>query len=227
MADARTFSSSMPRPSSQTSRTTVPPADFADTVTVARGGFPRGDPLFRRLAAVVDRVDEQVLERVGDAVQNLLVELDILTDEVQADVLAGGAGDVAHQPWERRDDPADRHHRKTHRAVAHDTKPATGVLDEFSQLVARGVQLLTNRDDAVHRELGFFRQLRPGGGERLAKGAQPTVLLGDERDDLDGVLLDAPGVEFRLADDVEQVVHPLRRDAHAVEGALAAVQAER
>jgi hypothetical protein len=62
------------------------------------GGLTRRNPLGRRLATMVDGVDHEVLQRVGDAVEHLLVELDVLPDEHQAHVLAGGGGDITDDP---------------------------------------------------------------------------------------------------------------------------------
>src|SRR5439155_24028008 len=76
-------------------------------------------PLGRTLGAVVDRVGDQVLEGVGDALQDAGVQLDVLSLELQADVLAGRRGHLAHQLREARDDAPYRDHRQAHGTLAH------------------------------------------------------------------------------------------------------------
>src|SRR5205823_4398906 len=79
----------------------------------------RRAPIGGRLAAVVDRIDDEVLESVGDAVEDLLVELDVFTGHLDADLLARGRRDVTRDTWQGREDAAHRHHREAHRAVTH------------------------------------------------------------------------------------------------------------
>ena len=136
-----------------------------------------GNPLLRCLAAMVDGVDHQVLECVGDAVQHLLVELDILTDQVQAHVLAGGACDVADQPREGRDHTADRHHGKPHRAVANKGEPTPRVLYELAQLVSRTLHLIGHRHHLIHGGLDLAWQAHAVCGNRVAQRTQPSLLV--------------------------------------------------
>ena len=106
--------------------TTVEPGlARARAVTVARRGLPAADALLGRLAAVVDGVGDEVAQRVGDAVEDADVELDVGADGHELDVLAGRGGDLAHERGEAGDDAAHRHHREAHRAVADAREPLT------------------------------------------------------------------------------------------------------
>ena len=140
---------------------------------------------------------------------------------IQPNVLAGRAGDVAHESRERGDDAAHRHHRQAHRAVAHECQPAARIFDELAQLVARALHLVGHRHDVVDRGLDVERQRGPVRRDRIAQRAQPALLLGRQRDDPLGVLFDPACVEFGFADDVEQVVHALRCHPHRVDRAFA------
>ena len=57
-----------------------------------------GNALLGRLDAVVHGVAERVHERIGDAVDDDLVELGILARQHELDVLARLGGHVTHQP---------------------------------------------------------------------------------------------------------------------------------
>ena len=111
-------------------------------------GAPGGPPVVGGLAAVVDGVGHEVLERVGDAVEHAGVQLDVLALEDQGDVLAGRRGDLTHELGEGGDDPADRHHRQAHGAVAHAGELVLGVLDAAAQLAGGRGQLVPERHQA-------------------------------------------------------------------------------
>jgi hypothetical protein len=97
---------------------------------------------------VVDGVGDEVLESVGDAVQHLLVELDVVTDELEPDVLAGRGGDLTAEPREAGENAVQRHHRQPHRLVAHLVDAAVVALDQLAHLRRRGLQLVAERQQA-------------------------------------------------------------------------------
>ena len=85
---ARIRSRSMPRPSSATRSATV----FRSRASPRAGCGPRPAcpprPLLRRLDAVIDRVAQQVQQRVADLVEHRAIELDLLALDVEPDPLA-------------------------------------------------------------------------------------------------------------------------------------------
>ena len=200
----------------------MPPAALADTVTVARGDLSGRDPVLGGLATVIDRVDHEVLQRIGDTVEHLLVELDVLSYEIEPHVLAGRARDIAHQPREGGDHPTHRHHRQAHRAVAHQGEPTTRVFDQRAQLMPRLLHLVGHGHDVVDGIFDVARQTRTTRCHRVAQRPQPTLLVGGKRNNPFGVLLDSARVELSLTDHVEQVVNPLRGDPHRVDRAFVA-----
>ena len=75
---------SMPRPSSRTVMTTLPPAWRAEISSVPVVGLAGRVALLRRLEAVVERVADEVHERVAERVDDGAVELGVLADELAA-----------------------------------------------------------------------------------------------------------------------------------------------
>ena len=77
-----------PRPSSRTSMTIEPPWCEAASVIVPCSGLPLASALGRQLDAVVAAVAHQVGQRVGDLLDQALVELGGLALRHQLDLLA-------------------------------------------------------------------------------------------------------------------------------------------
>src|SRR6185369_2933471 len=73
-------------------------------------GLAGSRPLLRQLTAVVDRVDDEVLESIRDAVEDLLVQLDVFAHQDQLRLFAGLRSDVADDARKTRNDAANRHH---------------------------------------------------------------------------------------------------------------------
>ncbi len=109
---------------------------------------------------MVDGVDDQVLERLGDAVQDLLVDLDVLTGGLQPDHLSGPLRHITHDPGERGEGAPDRHHRKAHGPVADLRHAAPVVLDQLAQPPDSGRHLRPGPDQPVQRERHVGRQRR-------------------------------------------------------------------
>ena len=61
----------------------------------------RRTPLFAALDAVIDRVAHQVQERLGEAIENRAVELELDAHELHLHPLAGPLGDLAGNARER------------------------------------------------------------------------------------------------------------------------------
>ena len=109
-----TRAGSMPRPSSATVMTTLPPACSAEISSVPVGRLARGLALLGAFEAVVERVADEVHERVAERVDDGAVELGVLADELQLDLLAELGREVAHEPREAQEDGLDRDHPHLH-----------------------------------------------------------------------------------------------------------------
>ncbi len=157
-----------------------------------------------------------MLERLGDAIQDLLVDLHVLTGRLQPDDLAGPKCHVAHDPREGREGAPDRHHRQAHRPVPDLRHAASVVLDELPQTPHSRRHLRAGADQAVQREGDIGRQRRRRAQTGLAQRLRPTGLLGGEAQQVTGGLLDAARAEVGLADDVQQLVHLVGGDPHRV-----------
>ena len=79
----------------------------------------RGEAVGRRLDAVVDRVADDVQQRVADQLDHLAVELDLAVLELDEDLLAELGRKVAHQPREGREQALDAAHAGAGDRVAH------------------------------------------------------------------------------------------------------------
>ena len=66
----------------------------------------------RRLDAVIDGVANQVNQRLGDLLDDFLVELGLAAANRELDFLAERAGEVAHRARERVEHRRDRQHRQ-------------------------------------------------------------------------------------------------------------------
>ncbi len=77
---------------------------------LARHGLSGRRPHGGQLDAVVERVTQQVDQRVAQGFQNLLVDLGVGAFQPQGNLLARLALEVAHGPGERREERLDRQH---------------------------------------------------------------------------------------------------------------------
>ena len=125
---------SMPRPSSRTSMTTLPPAWRAAIVERAGPRLAGGDALVRRLEAVVERVADEVDERIAERVDDGAVELGVAADQLELDLLAELGREVADQAREAHEDDVDRDHPDLHDHRLQRLRAAGQVLDRVLQL---------------------------------------------------------------------------------------------
>ena len=88
LARASTRLRSMPRPSSLTRITTAERSRAALSTRRPISRLPRRDALRRRFDAMVDRVAQQVHDRVADLVEHRAIELDLLALDDELDLLA-------------------------------------------------------------------------------------------------------------------------------------------
>ncbi len=137
----------MPGPSSATEMTTVEPAARAETRTVARPVRPAARRSSGGLAAVVDRVGDQVLEASATPSSTRVSSSTSSPSRTSTTSLPVAADDLAHELGEGGNDPARGHHRQAHRAVADAGEPVLGVLDAAAQLAGRRGQLVAERDE--------------------------------------------------------------------------------
>ena len=79
----------------------------------------RGQANLRSLQAVIEAVANNVNQRVGQRLDDVLVGFGLLAFEHQLNFLAEFARDVAHQAREALEDKRDRHHADLHDGVLH------------------------------------------------------------------------------------------------------------
>ena len=77
-------------------------------------GFATLDALFGRFDAVIDRVANQVRERIADGLDDRLVHVDVFAADVQRNGLAHLVGQIANDTFELVEDDADRLHACRH-----------------------------------------------------------------------------------------------------------------
>ena len=220
IAFARTRSSSMPLPSSVTSRTTVPPDAAGRDLDRARALLALGPALVGGLAAVVDGVGDEVLERVGDPVENLLVQLDVLADQLSRTSLPVARGDVVDDPRQAGEHPPYGDHRQAHGVVADPGDLAQVTLDQLAQRPRRVAHAVVGLGQPVQRERRLLAQQRRV--DAVAQHLGPAGVVGAAAHQLGGGLLDAARAQLGLADDVEQAVHLLARHPDRVAAGAAA-----
>ena len=162
---------------------------------------------------MVDRVDDEMLEGIRDAVEDLLVQLDVLADEDQLRLLTGVGRNVADDARKTGDDATDGHHRQAHRTVANLGQPTVCAIDQLAQIAGCVQELVTDAEQPVECE-GSFSVERADTG--LAQHAQPFRLFAREHVELRACALHPASVELRLAHDVEQLVDLVRGDAHGI-----------
>ena len=109
-ATSRTRSSSIPAPSSSTTIWTWLPLCSADSRTRPDARLARARARLGRLDRVVDRVADEVHERVGEVLDDELVELDVAAGHLEVDLLPHLAGDLPDHPRELVEDLLERDH---------------------------------------------------------------------------------------------------------------------
>ena len=113
--------------------TTLPPAWRAEISSVAGLGLAGREALVRRLEAVVERVADEVHERVAERVDDGAVELGVLAGEHQLDLLAELRGEVADEPREAQEDRLDRDHPHLHHHRLQRLRAARQVLHRLAE----------------------------------------------------------------------------------------------
>ncbi len=91
---------------------------------------------------MVDSVSDQVQKGLADLVEDRLVQLGLLTFELQAHLLAVGKREVAHQALEALEHALHRQHAHLHDGLAQ----IVGALDDQLARLAEGAQKLPVRD---------------------------------------------------------------------------------
>ena len=94
----------------------------------AGGGLAGRLAVGGRLEAVVERVAHEVHERIADRVDDGAVELGVLADELELDVLAELAREVADEPREAQEDGLDGDHADLHHDRLQGVRAAREVL---------------------------------------------------------------------------------------------------
>ena len=133
----RPCAGSMPRPSSRTEMTTLPPAWRAEISSVPVAGLPAATRSAGRLEAVVERVADEVHERVAERVDDGAVELGVLADELELDLLVELGREVAHEAREAQEDGLDGDHPDLHDHLLQGLRGAGEVLHRLGEARAR------------------------------------------------------------------------------------------
>ena len=169
-AAARRASSSTPRPSSETSMTTVEPAARAATVTVARPGLPAacraadGSQPWSIALVTRWRSESATASRTRESSSTSWPESTSCTSVASAALPA-----ISRTSWGKpADHPAERHHGQPHRAVADGCDPGLGVVGEGQQVTHRCALLVADRHHGVqagqHRPRAAPRRRAPRAG---------------------------------------------------------------
>ena len=87
-------------------------------------GFASGDAFLRHFQTVIQRVANQMNQRVTDFLEDGLVKLGTLTVELQVDLLAERVAGIPHQAREATEGETDRQHADRHDAFLQLTRIA-------------------------------------------------------------------------------------------------------
>ena len=107
---------SMPAPSSLISMLTWPPSWKARSVKVPSAGFPCRDADFGRFDAVVDRIADDVGQRILDRLEDRLVQLGVAALQLEPNLATAGHRQIAHHARQLAPDRVDRLHPGLHDA---------------------------------------------------------------------------------------------------------------
>ena len=175
----RRVRASMPRPSSATVMITLPPACWAEISSVPVAGLPAATRSSDAFEAVVERVADEVHERIAERVDHGAVELGVLAHELQVDLLAELGREVAHEPREAQEDGLHGDHPDLHDHRLQGVRRAREVLHGLRE--ARHVGLGDQRLDlrAVQDELAHevHQLVEPLGVDADRRGAAVLLVL--------------------------------------------------
>ena len=139
---------------------------FRPNQELAGRGFAAPNSFAGRLDAVIDRVAEQVNQRLGNLLDDLLVELRFAAPDRQDHFLVEGSRQVAHGAWKRIEHRGERQHGQLDHALPEllgdqvQADPVvTEVRQELAHLPADGAErvgvLAKLRGNAVGRGAGL------------------------------------------------------------------------
>src|SRR5215467_10689856 len=83
----------------------------------AARGFTGRDTVFGAFDAVINSVAHDVHQRFGERVENALVEIGVLTGEVERDVFAASLRDIANEAREATEELLNRNHANFEHAL--------------------------------------------------------------------------------------------------------------
>ena len=86
------------------------PAWRAETGAAGLAGLPAVDPILGRLEAMVDRVADDMGQRIADHLEHLAIELDVAAVHFEPDLLAELGGKIADHARQRRKQAVDPLH---------------------------------------------------------------------------------------------------------------------
>ncbi len=108
----------------------------------AARGFAGGDAVFGAFDAVIDGVAHDVHQRLGERVENALVEIGVLAGEVESDVFAALLGDVANEARETAEQLLDGHHANLEHAFVQLIENARLKRESVGELGAQRIVLM-------------------------------------------------------------------------------------
>ena len=136
----RPLAGSMPRPSSRTVMTTLPPAWRAESSSMPVGGLPAASRSAGVSRRVVERVADEVHERIAERVDDRAVELGLAAGQHELDLLAELGREVADEPREAHEDGLDRDHPHLHDHRLQRLRAAGELLHRLGQALDAGLR---------------------------------------------------------------------------------------
>ena len=187
-----TRSELMPAPSSRISMTIRPPRCSAREMDRALLVLAGGESVRRRLDAVVDRVADDVGQRIAEPLDDRAVDLGRLAGHLEPDLLAGLGRQLAHQPRHALEHRADRLRAHRHHAVLQLARVVDDLVEDLRQPAADRFRKVVH--DLPEHRLGDHQfadhvddavdlfELDPGGGGgglgRAASARPPPLSRG-------------------------------------------------
>src|SRR5690348_4306852 len=114
------------------------------------------EALLGRLDAVVDGITNDVRQGFRESVENALVEIGVLTGDLEGHVLAALLGDVPDDAWKTAEELADRHHANLQHGLVQFVEDAGLKLEGIDELCANrilGVLLVELSEGTVQHGL--------------------------------------------------------------------------
>ena len=145
-----TRSELMPAPSSLTSMTMRPPRCSAESRIVPSSLFTRRQPIRRQFDAVVDRIADDMRQRIAQPLDDRAIHFGGLTDHFQPHFFLGLGRKLAHEPRHALEHRTDRLRAHRHDAVLQLARVVNDLFENLRQSPARSLRKILH-DLPQHR----------------------------------------------------------------------------